>query len=104
MKVDQYASIHSWTSKYGSNVGDLVRLIYRPQSDRPSLTSLLRFVYTCRPFLAYLSATHVTFDAFRPDPLQQSFAHLPHKRCLDHPEQRFDVAIMGFPFDTGGLL
>lgn len=28
-----------------------------------------------------------------------SFAHLPHKRCLDDPDARYDVAIFGAPFD-----
>lgn len=29
-----------------------------------------------------------------------TFAHLPHTRCLTHPEQAYDIAILGAPFDT----
>jgi agmatinase len=29
-----------------------------------------------------------------------SFAHLPYERCLDSPSTLFDIAILGFPFDT----
>ena len=29
-----------------------------------------------------------------------TFAHLPHVRCLQHPEEEYDVAILGLPFDT----
>lgn len=30
----------------------------------------------------------------------QTFAHLPHVRCLTNPEEAFDVGIVGVPFDT----
>ncbi|KAF7196443.1 Guanidinobutyrase [Pseudocercospora fuligena] len=29
-----------------------------------------------------------------------TFAHLPHVRCLQHPEEEYDIAILGLPFDT----
>ncbi|KAI9702612.1 MAG: hypothetical protein M1836_001092 [Candelina mexicana] len=29
-----------------------------------------------------------------------TFAHLPHVKCLTHPEERYDIAIVGAPFDT----
>ncbi|TKA79366.1 hypothetical protein B0A55_02850 [Friedmanniomyces simplex] len=29
-----------------------------------------------------------------------TFAHLPHTRCLQHPETEYDIAILGAPFDT----
>ncbi|KAI9713888.1 MAG: hypothetical protein M1820_000618 [Bogoriella megaspora] len=29
-----------------------------------------------------------------------TFAHLPHARCLSHPEASYDIAILGAPFDT----
>ncbi|KAK1056056.1 hypothetical protein LTR74_015194 [Friedmanniomyces endolithicus] len=29
-----------------------------------------------------------------------TFAHLPHTRCLQHPETPYDIAILGAPFDT----
>ncbi|KZF21469.1 Arginase/deacetylase, partial [Xylona heveae TC161] len=29
-----------------------------------------------------------------------TFAHLPHVRCLTHPETAFDIGIIGVPFDT----
>ncbi|KAK5164824.1 uncharacterized protein LTR77_009488 [Saxophila tyrrhenica] len=29
-----------------------------------------------------------------------TFAHLPHVRCLQHPEEEYDIAILGAPFDT----
>ncbi|KAJ4352732.1 hypothetical protein N0V95_004004 [Ascochyta clinopodiicola] len=29
-----------------------------------------------------------------------TFAHLPHTRCLTHPEKAYDIAILGAPFDT----
>ncbi|BGP34304.1 hypothetical protein JCM10296v2_006119 [Rhodotorula toruloides] len=29
-----------------------------------------------------------------------TFAHLPHSRCLDEPQQTFDIAVLGMPFDT----
>ncbi|KAF2733157.1 Arginase/deacetylase [Polyplosphaeria fusca] len=29
-----------------------------------------------------------------------TFAHLPHIRCLTHPETKFDIGIVGAPFDT----
>jgi agmatinase len=29
-----------------------------------------------------------------------TFAHLPHTRCLQHPEKEYDIAILGAPFDT----
>lgn len=29
-----------------------------------------------------------------------TFAHLPHTRCLTHPEAAYDIAILGAPFDT----
>ncbi|KAF1956221.1 Arginase/deacetylase [Byssothecium circinans] len=29
-----------------------------------------------------------------------TFAHLPHTRCLTHPETAFDIGIIGAPFDT----
>ncbi|KAK4560434.1 hypothetical protein LTR86_005630 [Recurvomyces mirabilis] len=29
-----------------------------------------------------------------------TFAHLPHTRCLQHPEVEYDIAILGAPFDT----
>ncbi|SMY20722.1 unnamed protein product [Zymoseptoria tritici ST99CH_1A5] len=29
-----------------------------------------------------------------------TFAHLPHIRCLQHPSQTYDIAILGAPFDT----
>lgn len=29
-----------------------------------------------------------------------TFAHLPHTRCLTHPETTYDIAILGAPFDT----
>ncbi|KAF2761790.1 arginase [Pseudovirgaria hyperparasitica] len=29
-----------------------------------------------------------------------TFAHLPHVKCLTHPETVFDIAILGAPFDT----
>ncbi|KAK0384689.1 hypothetical protein NLU13_7167 [Sarocladium strictum] len=29
-----------------------------------------------------------------------SFAHLPHVKCLTHPSETFDIAIVGAPFDT----
>ncbi|WPG99656.1 Hypothetical protein R9X50_00247500 [Acrodontium crateriforme] len=29
-----------------------------------------------------------------------TFAHLPHQRCLQHPETEYDIAIVGVPFDT----
>jgi hypothetical protein len=33
-----------------------------------------------------------------------SFAHLPHLRCLDHPDVPLDIAVLGIPFDTAGVL
>src|SRR4051794_29983496 len=29
-----------------------------------------------------------------------TFAHLPHHRCLVHPDVTYDIAIIGVPFDT----
>ncbi|CAI6334234.1 unnamed protein product [Periconia digitata] len=29
-----------------------------------------------------------------------TFAHLPHSRCLTHPETAYDIGIIGAPFDT----
>jgi len=29
-----------------------------------------------------------------------TFAHLPHAKCLDEPEKSFDVAVLGIPFDS----
>ncbi|KAH7095612.1 arginase family-domain-containing protein [Paraphoma chrysanthemicola] len=29
-----------------------------------------------------------------------TFAHLPHTRCLTHPQTSYDIAILGAPFDT----
>jgi hypothetical protein len=29
-----------------------------------------------------------------------TFAHLPHVKCLTHPEEEFDIGIIGVPFDT----
>ncbi|KAF1840881.1 Arginase/deacetylase [Cucurbitaria berberidis CBS 394.84] len=29
-----------------------------------------------------------------------TFAHLPHTRCLTHPDTTYDIAILGAPFDT----
>ncbi|KAF2002811.1 Arginase/deacetylase [Amniculicola lignicola CBS 123094] len=29
-----------------------------------------------------------------------TFAHLPHHRCLTHPQTAYDIAILGAPFDT----
>ncbi|KAK6443260.1 hypothetical protein LTR95_000085 [Oleoguttula sp. CCFEE 5521] len=29
-----------------------------------------------------------------------TFAHLPHTRCLQHPDEEYDIAILGAPFDT----
>lgn len=29
-----------------------------------------------------------------------TFAHLPHTRCLQSPEEEYDIAILGAPFDT----
>ncbi|KAF2131505.1 Arginase/deacetylase [Dothidotthia symphoricarpi CBS 119687] len=29
-----------------------------------------------------------------------TFAHLPHMRCLTHPQANYDIAILGAPFDT----
>lgn len=29
-----------------------------------------------------------------------TFAHLPHVKCLTHPEESFDIGIIGAPFDT----
>ncbi|KAF2832882.1 Arginase/deacetylase [Ophiobolus disseminans] len=29
-----------------------------------------------------------------------TFAHLPHTRCLTHPQTTYDIAILGAPFDT----
>ncbi|KAK3698472.1 hypothetical protein LTR37_016943 [Vermiconidia calcicola] len=29
-----------------------------------------------------------------------TFAHLPHIRCLQHPEEEYDIAVLGAPFDT----
>lgn len=29
-----------------------------------------------------------------------TFAHLPHTRCLTHPDTEFDIGIIGAPFDT----
>lgn len=29
-----------------------------------------------------------------------TFAHLPHTRCLQAPDEAFDIAILGVPFDT----
>ena len=29
-----------------------------------------------------------------------TFAHLPHVKCLIHPEESFDIAVLGCPFDT----
>ncbi|KAF2722556.1 Arginase/deacetylase [Polychaeton citri CBS 116435] len=29
-----------------------------------------------------------------------TFAHMPHVRCLQHPEKEYDIAILGAPFDT----
>ncbi|KAH8731071.1 arginase family-domain-containing protein [Phaeosphaeriaceae sp. PMI808] len=29
-----------------------------------------------------------------------TFAHLPHTRCLTHPQSTYDIAILGAPFDT----
>lgn len=29
-----------------------------------------------------------------------SFAHLPHKRCLDVKDAAFDIALLGVPFDS----
>jgi len=29
-----------------------------------------------------------------------TFAHLPHTRCLQHPEKEYDIAVLGAPFDT----
>ena len=60
-------------------------------------------------------ATHHAEDAFsreRLDELERkwgtdwsfsgisTFAHLPHTRCLTHPETTYDIAILGAPFDT----
>lgn len=30
-----------------------------------------------------------------------SFSHLPYHRCLEAPDQHFDYAVLGLPFDTG---
>ncbi|ORY78576.1 arginase family-domain-containing protein [Protomyces lactucae-debilis] len=30
----------------------------------------------------------------------ETFAHLPHVKCLTHPDEAFDIAIIGAPFDT----
>lgn len=30
-----------------------------------------------------------------------SFSHLPYSRCLENPDEAFDIAILGMPFDTG---
>ena len=32
--------------------------------------------------------------------IESTFAHLPHVKCLTHPEEDFDIAILGCPFDT----
>ncbi|KAI9742618.1 MAG: hypothetical protein M1818_003759 [Claussenomyces sp. TS43310] len=29
-----------------------------------------------------------------------TFAHLPHVKCLTHPDEKFDIGIIGAPFDT----
>jgi len=29
-----------------------------------------------------------------------TFAHLPHHKCLEAPDQAFDIALVGMPFDT----
>jgi hypothetical protein len=29
-----------------------------------------------------------------------TFAHLPYERCLINPDTKFDIAIIGAPFDT----
>jgi agmatinase len=29
-----------------------------------------------------------------------SFAHLPHERCLDDPAISYDIALLGIPFDS----
>lgn len=29
-----------------------------------------------------------------------TFAHLPHTRCLVNPDEHYDIAIIGAPFDT----
>jgi len=31
---------------------------------------------------------------------ESTFAHLPHVKCLTHPEESFDIAVLGCPFDT----
>ncbi|KAK1915617.1 hypothetical protein P3342_003427 [Pyrenophora teres f. teres] len=60
-------------------------------------------------------ATHHAEDAFSQERLDElerkwgtdwgfsgisTFAHLPHTRCLTHPETTYDIAILGAPFDT----
>lgn len=29
-----------------------------------------------------------------------TFAHLPHIRCLQNPDEEYDIAVLGAPFDT----
>lgn len=29
-----------------------------------------------------------------------TFAHLPHTRCLQNPDEEYDIAVLGAPFDT----
>lgn len=30
-----------------------------------------------------------------------SFSHLPYHRCLEEENSKFDIALLGLPFDTG---
>jgi hypothetical protein len=32
--------------------------------------------------------------------LTSTFAHLPHAKCLVRPDESFDIAVLGCPFDT----
>lgn len=47
-----------------------------------------------------------SFQSVMSDALQwafsgiSTFAHLPHVRCLTTPEEQYDVAVIGVPFDT----
>jgi agmatinase len=29
-----------------------------------------------------------------------SFSHIPYSKCLENPDQSFDLAVLGMPFDT----
>ena len=59
------------------------------------------------PLLAYVAAhtrsTEVDTEAWDFDFAFsgiETFAHLPHVKCLTHPDEPFDIAVIGAPFDT----